>query len=134
MLAQCRRRWSIIISALGRSIVLSGKWYARSKASPAYHPNAFSMLGQCRRLWVNIETALGECHVFADVLDQVYNRPSTGLVLGQHRGQLTSIEPEMGCDAGLTLNRNWVGRPSLCVRVHRRDAYADLSVSVSQYF
>ena len=43
------------------------------------------MLGQRRRLWVNIETALGECHVFAAVMAQVYNRPSVGLVLGQRR-------------------------------------------------
>ena len=28
----------------------------------------------------------------------------------------TSIEPAMGCDAGPTLNRYWVGRPTLCVR------------------
>ena len=32
------------------------------------------------------------------------------------------IEPAMGCDAGPTLNRYWVGRPSLCVQgtSHRR--------------
>ena len=35
----------------------------------------------------------------------------------------------MGCDAGPTLNRYWVGRPTLCV--HRIDAYTDLSVNVT---
>ena len=59
-------------------------------------PNAVPMLGQRRRLWVNIETALGECHVFADVLAQVYNRPSVGLVLGQRHRQLTGIKPAKG--------------------------------------
>ena len=34
MLAQRRRTWPIITSALGQC-VLSGKWYARSKTSPA---------------------------------------------------------------------------------------------------
>ena len=79
-------------------------------------PNAVSMSGQRRRLWVNIETSLGGCHVFADVLAQVYSRPSDGLVLGQRRRQLTGIEPAMGCDAGPTLNRNLVGRPTSSVR------------------
>ena len=36
-------------------------------------------------------------------------------MLGQRRIRLTSIEAAMGCDAGTTLNRNWVGRPILCV-------------------
>ena len=62
--------------------------------------DAVSMSGQRRRLWVDIETVLGECH----------NRPSDGLVLGQRRGRLTGIEPPMGYDAGLTLNRHLVGR------------------------
>ena len=54
--------------------------------------------------------------LFADVLAQVYSRPSVGLVLGQRRRQLTSIEPAMVSDAGPTLHRNWVGRPTWCVR------------------
>ena len=36
-------------------------------------------------------------------------------MLGQRRVRLTSIEPAMGCDAGTTLNRCWVGGPTLCV-------------------
>ena len=48
---------------------------------------------------------------------KVYSRPSVGLVLWQHRRRLTIIEPAMGCAAGPTLNRNWVGRPTSCVRV-----------------
>ena len=51
-------------------------------------------------------------------LRKVYSRPSDGLVLGQLRRRLTGIEPAMGCDAGPTLNRNLVGRPTSSV--HRR--------------
>ena len=36
-------------------------------------------------------------------------------MLGQRRIRLTGIEPAMGCDAGPTLHRYWVGRPTLCV-------------------
>ena len=56
-------------------------------------------------------------------------------MFGQRRIRLTSIEPAMGCDAGPTLNRYWVGRPSLCVpgtEVHRIDAYTDLSAMVME--
>ena len=74
-------------------------------------PDDVSMSGQRRRLWVNIETALGECQVLVRK-----TRPSDGLVLAQRRRQLTGIEPEMGCDAGPTLNRNLVGRPTSSVR------------------
>ena len=42
--------------------------------------------------------------------------PNCVSMLGQRRIRLTSIEPAMGCDAGPTLNRYWVGRPTLCVR------------------
>ena len=74
------------------------------------------MLDQRRRLWINIETALGECHVFADALAQIIQQTRIELVLGQRRRQLTSIELAMGCDDGPTLTRNWVGRPTSCVR------------------
>ena len=50
-------------------------------------------------------------------------------MLGLRRIRLTGIEPGMGCDAGLKLNRYWVGRPTLCV--HPIDAYTDLSVNVT---
>ena len=36
-------------------------------------------------------------------------------MLGQRRIRLTGIEPAMGCDAGPTLSRHWVGSPTLCV-------------------
>ena len=86
------------------------------RAKTGQSPNSASMLGQRRRQWVNIKTALGECHVFDDVLAQIYSRPSVGLVWGQPRGRLTGIEPAMGCDAGPTLNQYWMGRPTSCVR------------------
>ena len=37
-------------------------------------------------------------------------------MLGQRRRRFVSIELAMGWDAGPTLNRNWVGRPTSCVR------------------
>ena len=73
------------------------------------------MTGQRRRLWVNIETVLIEC------LGRVFNRPGDRIVLGQRRRRLTGIEPEMGYNAGPTLNRNLVGiglHP--LYQVHRR--------------
>ena len=48
--------------------------------------------------------------------------PDSVSMLGQRRIRLTSNKPAMGCDAGPTLNRYWVGRPTLCVgpyQVHR---------------
>ena len=50
---------------------------------------------------------------------KVYSRPGVGLVLGQRRRRLTSIEPAMSCDAGPTLNWNWVGRSTSYVRAKR---------------
>ena len=41
--------------------------------------------------------------------------PNSVSMLGQRRIRLTGIEPGMGCEAGPTLNRYWVGRPTLCV-------------------
>ena len=52
----------------------------------------------------------------ATCLRTVYNRPGDRLVLGQRRRRLTGIEPAMACDAGPTLNRNLVGRPTSSVR------------------
>ena len=81
------------------------------------------MLGQRRRLyasstlkqqWVN-----GLCLLMCLRKVQAYSRPSVVLVAGQHRRRLTVIEPAMGCDAGPTLNRNWVGRPTHRVYVCR---------------
>ena len=41
--------------------------------------------------------------------------PNSSSMLGQRRIRLTGIKPAMGCDAGPTLNRYWVGRPTLCL-------------------
>ena len=127
MLAQRRRQWPSITSAIGQCIVLSGKciWRRVGKRHP--HNNAavskHSTISQCcfnvgpaSKKWVNIGTALGECHVFADML-RVHSGPRVGLVLGQRRRRLTGIEPAMSCcEAGPTLNRNLVGRPISCVQ------------------
>ena len=56
--------------------------------------------------------------------------PNSVSMLGQRRIRLTGIEPAMGCDAGPTSNRYWVGRPTLLYQVHRIDAYTDLSAMV----
>ena len=54
-------------------------------------------------------------------LQKVYNRPSDRSVLGLRRRRLTGIEPAMGCNAGPTLSRNLVGRPTASVPGrHRR--------------
>ena len=74
------------------------------------------MLGQRQRLLVNIETASGECHVFADVLAQSIQQTQCWITVVERSRQLTGIEPVMGCDAGQTLNRNWVCRPTSSVR------------------
>ena len=41
--------------------------------------------------------------------------PNSVSMLSQRRIRLTGIEPAMGCDGDSTLNRYWVGRPTLCV-------------------
>ena len=41
--------------------------------------------------------------------------PNSVSMLGQRRIRLSGTKPAMGCDAGPTLNRYWVGRPKLCV-------------------
>ena len=67
--------------------------------------------------------------LFADVLAQVYSRPSVGLVLGQRRRKLTSIEPARS--ATLTqhcIGIGWIGLHGV-YGVHGRDAHTDLSVS-----
>ena len=59
--------------------------------------------------------------------------PNSVPMMGQRRVRLTSIEPAMGCDAGPTLNRYWVGRPTLCVpgiSYRRVVPYTDLSTLV----
>ena len=73
------------------------------------------MLFQCRASVEDCGSTLQQHWVNATCLRKVYNRPSDGLVLGQRRRRLTGIEPAMGCDAGPTLNRNLVGRPTSSV-------------------
>ena len=72
-LAQCRRWWPCITSALGQCIVLSCASGAgmesvtritmQQSENTVQSPDDVSMSGQRRRQWVNIETALGECQV-----------------------------------------------------------------------
>ena len=51
--------------------------------------------------------------------------PNSVSMLGQRRIRLTGIETAMSCNAGPTLNRYLVGRPTLCAPVHCIDAYGD---------
>ena len=90
MLAQRRRRWLSITSALGQCIVLSGVSGAgmesvtritrQQSENTVQSPNAVPMPGQRRRLWVNIETVLGECNVFAQSIQQTQRWISVGPV------------------------------------------------------
>ena len=74
------------------------------------------MLFQCRASVEDCGSTLKQHWVNATCLREVYSRPSDGLVLGQRRRPLTGIEPAMGCDAGPTLNRNLVRRPTSSVQ------------------
>ena len=74
------------------------------------------MLFQCRASVEDCGSTLKQHWVNATCLREVYSRPSDGLLLGQHRRRLTSIDPAMGCDAGPALNRNLVGRPTSSAR------------------
>ena len=80
MLAQLRRRWPEITSALGQCIVLPGVSGAgmesvtriiQQSENTVQSPNAVSMTDQRGSLWVNIETAFGECHLFAQSIQQI---------------------------------------------------------------
>ena len=68
------------------------------------------MLAQRRRRWPYFISQLGEC--IAANTGQSTNSVS---LLGQRRIRLTGIDPVIGCYAGPTLNRYWVGGPTLCV-------------------
>ena len=56
--------------------------------------------------------------------------PNSVSMFGQRRIRLTGIETAMGCDAGPTLNRYWMGRPTLCVP-GTSYAYTDLLEDVT---
>ena len=53
----------------------------------------------------------GKCHPYGNQSSQGQSLNSVSM-LGQRRIRLTGIEQAMGCDAGLTMNRYWVG--ALC--------------------
>ena len=115
MLAQSCRRWPSITSALGQCIVISGV-SGPGMLKRHQHNAAVRKHGTITQCCFNVgpdcgstlKKALDECHVFHKVCS------SDELVLGQRR--LTGIEPAMGCDAGPSLNRNLVGRPTSSVR------------------
>ena len=75
------------------------------------------MLAQRRRRWPSIILQLGQCIVLCGMAVRANTGQSHNSVsmLGQRRIRLTGIKPAIGCDAGSTLNRYWVGRPTLCV-------------------
>ena len=132
MMAQCRRRCPIITSTLDYSVSCylgSGLFgigvRKRHKhcyvTVPQQTRNNHPMLFQ---YWASVEgcsstlkqdSVNGMCLLMCWY--KVYSRPGVKLILGQHRRRLTVIERTMGCNAGPTLSRNWVGRPTSCVRV-----------------
>ena len=68
--------------------------------------------------------------MFAGVWCKVHSRPSDELVLGQRRRRLSGIEQAMGCNAGPTLKRNWVGGPTslyMCRDMRQHDSLAMLA-------
>ena len=74
------------------------------------------MLFQWRASVEDCGSTLKQHWLNATCLRKVYNRLSDRLGLGQRFRRLTGIEPAMGCNAGPTLNRNLVGRPTSSVR------------------
>ena len=121
MLAQRRRRWANIRSALGQCIVLSGvsgagmKRITRMTMQQSENTYNHPMLFQCRASSEDCGSTLKQHWVNATCLRKVYSRPSDGLVLDQRRRRLTGFEPAMSCDAGPTLNWNLVGVPTSSV-------------------
>ena len=101
MLAQRRRQWPSITSALGQCIKLPGVSRAgiesvtrivipmQQSEITVNHP----MLFHCRASVEDCGSLSKQHWVNATCLREVYSRPSDGLVLGQRRRQLTSIEP-----------------------------------------
>ena len=57
--------------------------------------------------------------------------PNYVSMLGQRQIRLNSIETATSCDAGPTLNRYWVGGPTLCVPGTTYRRYTDLSMNVT---
>ena len=122
MLAQRRRRWPNIISALGQCIVLSGvsvdglESVTRITMQQSENTVQLPMLFQWRASVEDCGSTLKQHWVNATWSRKVYSRPSDELVLGQRRRRLTGIEAAMGGDAGPTLNRNLVCRPTSSVQ------------------
>ena len=76
MLAQRRRLWPIITSALRQCNVLSGKRHPhivmRQSANTGQSHNAVSISDQRRRRWANIETVLGDSQCLLGRADAKY--------------------------------------------------------------
>ena len=125
MLAQRRRQWPSITSALGQCIVFSGvsgtgiESVTRIVTGMQQSENTVGLqspnLFLSRASVEDCGSTLKQHWVNATCLRKVYSRPSDGLVLGQRRKRLTGIDPAMGCDAGPTLNRNLMGRTTSSV-------------------
>ena len=117
MLAQRLRRWPSITSALRQCMVVCGVSGAgilkvtsimQKSEKTVQSPNAISSVE-------DRGSTLKQYRLNATCLRKVYNMPGDRLVFGQRRIRLTGIEPAMSCNAGPTLNRNLVGRPSSSV-------------------
>ena len=86
-------------------------------------PSKHKTLRQCcfnvgpilKQHWRNVSCLLGSVTRMA-VRANTGQSPNSVSMLGQRRIRSTGIKPAMGCDAGPTLNRYWVGRPTMCVQ------------------
>ena len=123
-MAQRRRWWPSIASALGRCIVLSGVFWRRfEKRHPhnnaavrktqCNHPKLF----QCRTSFLDCGSTLKQHWVNSTCLRKVYSRPSDGLMLGQRRRPLN--QQWTVTLAQHTFNRNLVGGLHRLYEVHR---------------
>ena len=73
------------------------------------------MLFQRRASVEDCESTLKQHSLNATFLRKVYNRPGDRLMSGKRRRRLTGIKTAMGCNAGPTLNRTLVCRPTSSV-------------------
>ena len=76
------------------------------------------MLTQRRRPWPRITSASGQCIVLSGVSGARILKVTSIMQQSEKTVQspnAVSIEPAMGCNAGLALNRNLVGRPTSSV-------------------
>ena len=94
---------------MGKSLKGLG-WNNVGPASETVDLHNFTIELMYRVIWVVAFRGI-KCHLYGS-----QSKHNSVSMLGHRRIQLTDMEPAMGCDASATLNRYWVGRPTLCVQ------------------